>query len=71
MLLTYHDENRQGTADRPANEIEITPEMIEAGQDAVWSTPGAMEAAGLFSSEDLVCRVYSAMRAADHEGRAP
>ena len=35
MHLTYHDENRQGTDDRPAFEIEITPEMIEAGQRAI------------------------------------
>lgn len=35
MLLTYHDENRQGTADRPATKIEITEEMIDAGVRAM------------------------------------
>ena len=33
MLLTYHDENRQGTADRPAT--EITEAMIAAGVEAI------------------------------------
>jgi hypothetical protein len=37
MLLTYHDENRQGTTDRPATpHVEITPEMIEAGEEAIY-----------------------------------
>jgi hypothetical protein len=58
MLLTYHDENRHGTTDRPATEIEITEEMIEAG----------VVARAMFSSGDeaavVVHAIYSAMSAA-------
>ncbi len=45
--------------DRPVHDvddIEVTPEMIEAGQDAYW------EANDLLPSEELVIRVYSAMK---------
>ena len=53
--MTYHAENNSGTGDRPALEIEITPEMIAAG----------VEAFCLFQRgdppEDVVAEVYRRM----------
>lgn len=71
MIYEAKHATESGTGRRLTTEVEITPEMIEAGEDAVWSTPGAGEAAGLFSASDLACRVYLAMRAADHTGHSP
>ena len=53
------------------DEIEITDAMIEAGVDAIWSLPGSGAIAGFFSASDLACRVYWAMRDADHTAIVP
>ena len=47
--------------DRPADEIEVTPEMIEAGEYAILSEIGGVQIGGLFSARDLAASVYRAM----------
>lgn len=53
--MTYSEDDGIESADRPAQEIEITPQMVEAG----------VRAASLYSSEDelseIVRAVFSAM----------
>ncbi len=45
----------------PAPNIEVTPEMIEAGTDAVLSVVGGADLGGLFSASELAVKVYLAM----------
>ena len=52
----------------PEPEVEITPEMVEAGEGAVWtaaSEPGFGEIGASFSPRDLAISVYRAMAALD------
>jgi hypothetical protein len=65
IYVAYFTESDLETSDRLALQIEITEEMLEAGEDGLWSTPGAIQTAGLFSVSDLVSAVYRAMRAVD------
>lgn len=44
-------------------EIEITPEMVEAGERAIFQSPDWALIGGLVASDDLACLVYSAMEA--------
>jgi hypothetical protein len=48
---------------RQALDHIVTPEMIEAGEDAVASTIGDL--GGYFSASELAEKVYRAMAAAD------
>jgi len=52
-------------ADRPAlpseEEVEITPEMIEAGEAEVSAATGGYDLGGYFSARDLAIAVYQAM----------
>jgi len=65
-MADVHGSRPGGTgAGAPGAEIEVTPEMIEAGKAAasgelVWAT----EISPLFSSERLVVGVFQAMAAA-------
>ena len=52
------DDSRDG-----APEIEITPAMIAAGEDAIWSEIGGSDLGPAFSASALAERVYRAMRA--------
>lgn len=45
-------------------EIEITPEMIDAGEDAILCAVGGADLGGAFSAADLARQVYLAMRRA-------
>lgn len=42
-------------------EIEVTPEMIEAGEDVILCAVGGAELGGHFSASDLAEEVYRAM----------
>jgi hypothetical protein len=46
-------------------EIEITEEMIEAGEHVILCEVGGAELGGYFSAGDLAKRVYLAMRGAE------
>lgn len=54
--------------DRPVleDEIEVTPEMIEVGEDLILCKTGAV----LFSAADLALQVYRAMERSRREGRS-
>ena len=57
-------------ADRPAHEtngeeIEITPAMVRAGEEAILELVGGADLGGLFSAADLAARVYRAMASAE------
>lgn len=41
--------------------IEITPEMAEAGMEAIFGEPGVAEVGVFFSARDLAVKVYRAM----------
>ena len=43
------------------DEIEITPEMIEAGADAVLGFVGGADLGGHFSASEMAIEVYRAM----------
>jgi hypothetical protein len=43
------------------DEIEITPEMIEAGEEAILEVVGGADLGGLFSASDLAEKVFWAM----------
>jgi hypothetical protein len=58
-------------AGAPASEIEITPEMIEAGIAAAFSVDGLTHGVGYFSPHDLVREVYLAMRRRYFGGMSP
>ena len=48
-------------SDNPAKDIEITPEMIEAGEKAIFASGAWPDLATADWSSDLVDRVYQAM----------
>jgi hypothetical protein len=45
----------------PEDEIELTPEMIEAGEDAIWGELRVPELGPDFSARDLAIAVWLAM----------
>lgn len=51
--------------DKPAdNDLEITDEMIDAGEDVILGEIGGADLGGLYCGHnELACRVYMAMRA--------
>ena len=42
-------------------ELEVTPEMLAAGEDVILCEVGGAELGGYFSARDLAIRVYRAM----------
>ena len=48
-------------------EIEVTPEMIGAGAEAILREVGGADLGGFFSARDLAAQVYLAMRRAELE----
>jgi hypothetical protein len=54
---------RVGVVDRDCTEkeIEITPEMIEAGAEAVLEIAGGVEDSFIYQTRELAKRVYLAM----------
>jgi len=70
IRLTYPIQDVESGRDRPAtepiDEIEITPEMIEAGESVILSEVGGADLGGWFSASDLAVRVFLAMRALDN-----
>jgi hypothetical protein len=53
------------TKDAPSAEIEVTPEMIEAGEEAILCVVGGADLGGWFSADDLAKRVFLAMAEKD------
>jgi outer membrane lipoprotein SlyB len=51
--------------DDSADAIAVTPEMVEAGEDAVLGEIGGADLGGYFSASDLAIKVFRAMAAAD------
>jgi hypothetical protein len=51
-------------------EIEITPEMIEAGEDVILGVVGQADLGALFSASDLALRVFLAMADCRRSSRA-
>jgi len=45
----------------PPVEIEITPEMIDAGEETIWGVVGDADLGGFFSARDLAISVFRAM----------
>ena len=55
---------------QPADEIKITPEMIEAGAEAIKEEIGdPMDVSGWFTADGLAEKVYRAMSAVDLRAR--
>jgi len=52
-------------APKPIPEIEVTPEMTDAGCEIIFSTPGVAEFGVFFSGDELAAKVYRAMAALD------
>ena len=52
--------------DETADEVEITPEMIDAGADAILCVVGGADLGGFFSAQELAARVYRAMALHHH-----
>lgn len=50
--------------DNHSGNIEITPEMIAAGEDAILCVVGGADLGGFFSARDLAERVFLAMKSA-------
>ena len=48
-----------------AGDTEVTPEMLDAGEQAIWEEVGGAELGGAFSARDLAAKVFSAMRGVD------
>jgi len=64
MHLTYHDETTKASGDRPSiPEIEITPEMIEAGVSVLLGELGGC-VDRFWSAPDLAKQVFEAMACA-------
>ena len=58
-------------ADRPAlkianDDVELTAEMVEAGEEVILGQIGGVPIGGPFSASDLARAVYSAMERARH-----
>jgi hypothetical protein len=49
-----------------APEVEVTPEMIAAGVEAIWDRLGGYDLGGHFSASRLAEEVYRAMASARH-----
>ena len=66
IRLTYHgqnvDEGRIANATTGGEEIEVTEEMVEAGEDVILCEVGGADLGALFSASDLAKRVYLAMQ---------
>jgi hypothetical protein len=65
FLQTYRvnrNLNVNSVRNPPAEEIEITPAMVEAGIDAIFGVRGVVDGIGFFSARDLAIEVYLAMR---------
>ena len=52
---------------RVADEIEITPVMVQAGAEIIWRTLGDVVPYGSSSGPRVAAEVYRAMRAASAE----
>lgn len=50
-------------------EIEVTAEMIEAGEEAILSHPGVCDGIGYFSVRELAMKVFLAMNSRRCVGR--
>lgn len=75
MHLTYHDsDTHTGTAstakagEAGAPEVEITPEMIDAGEEALLKTLGGAVSV-FYDPRDLAIEVYQAMRCQGEKAR--
>jgi len=53
-------------AGAPVEEIEITPAMLDAGEETILGEVGGAPLGGFFSARDLARQVYEAMEA--HRG---
>jgi len=53
--------DRAGIANADVLEVEITPEMIEAGEGVILGAVGGADLGGYFSARDLAAEVYLAM----------
>jgi basic membrane lipoprotein Med (substrate-binding protein (PBP1-ABC) superfamily) len=51
------------------HEIEITKEMIEAGEDVILGVAGGADLGGFFSASELATSVYRAMAAQESKER--
>lgn len=56
------DKATTGAENPSAEEIEITPEMIDAGEKATFYELGGADLEGVFSAADLAVKVYRAMQ---------
>ena len=56
--------SKNGQAGAPEGEIEITPEMIEAGADVIFADREMVSVWGLEGPSILAARVFSAMELA-------
>jgi hypothetical protein len=50
------------------DEIEITPEMVEAGESVILGVVGGADLGGFFSAADLAREVFEAMWDLRHSG---
>lgn len=48
-------------AEKELDEVEVTPEMLEAGVDVVWLKTNGCTVPMSFSAEDLAASVFRAM----------
>jgi hypothetical protein len=56
-----HSVDSSEMAGTPEQEIEITPEMIEAGEEAIWEELQVPDLGPDFSARDLAIAVWRAM----------
>jgi hypothetical protein len=65
--LTYHaqpvDDEADRPATKPADKIEITPEMIEAGAEVMWDALEGLVTYGSDTGREWAKRVFVAMAA--------
>lgn len=63
---TLRVQSRLGWAAKPIDVIEVTPEMIQAGEAAILEeVGGADDLGGYFSAPNLAVKVYRAMATAE------
>lgn len=53
--------DRAAQPEAPANELEVSPEMIEAGAQAILECVGGSDLSPYFSAQQLAGEVYRAM----------
>jgi hypothetical protein len=53
--------DKSASAGAPEAEIEVTPEMMRAGVEAIWERIVGCDLGGHFSAERLAASVYRAM----------